>query len=304
MKCSDNVFTGDLANDKCRTTGDYKCTYCGDGIVQSGAGEECDGTAGVGDHQTCNSECKLVNQPYCGDSICNDGNDKTCEPDGTTKDMKCSDNVFTGDLANDKCRKTGDYKCTYCGDGIKQSGAGEECDGSDGVGPNQVCSDDCRLEQNLFCGDGVVQPPEQCELPNTENNEYCPQTTEECKDHKIGIRDSFGDCNANCGCTKDHFQFVCVVGQCGATCTEDSDCNDHDPHTTDTCKDDCSCQHEENPFCGDGIIQPPEECDDGNNVDGDGCSAVCTIEEVVPEFSPVGLILAVTIIGAFLIKRK
>jgi cysteine-rich repeat protein len=31
-------------------------------------------------------------------------------------------------------------------------------------------------------------------------------------------------------------------------------------------------------FCGDGVQNPNEACDDGNNNDGDGCSAVCTIE--------------------------
>ena len=30
--------------------------------------------------------------------------------------------------------------------------------------------------------------------------------------------------------------------------------------------------------CGDGIVQEPEECDDGNTEDGDGCSAGCTVE--------------------------
>ncbi len=33
------------------------------------------------------------------------------------------------------------------------------------------------------------------------------------------------------------------------------------------------------PFCGDGVLDPGEECDDGNNIDGDGCSANCTTEE-------------------------
>jgi cysteine-rich repeat protein len=33
------------------------------------------------------------------------------------------------------------------------------------------------------------------------------------------------------------------------------------------------------PFCGDGILDPGEECDDGNNLDGDGCSADCDVEE-------------------------
>ncbi|MEE8472422.1 MAG: hypothetical protein V3S82_04560 [Dehalococcoidia bacterium] len=28
--------------------------------------------------------------------------------------------------------------------------------------------------------------------------------------------------------------------------------------------------------CGNGVIDAGEACDDGNNVDDDGCSAVCT----------------------------
>lgn len=33
------------------------------------------------------------------------------------------------------------------------------------------------------------------------------------------------------------------------------------------------------PFCGDGIQQAGEQCDDGNNNNGDGCNAACEIEE-------------------------
>jgi cysteine-rich repeat protein len=31
-------------------------------------------------------------------------------------------------------------------------------------------------------------------------------------------------------------------------------------------------------FCGDGVIAPGEECDDGNTLSGDGCSSVCQVE--------------------------
>jgi cysteine-rich repeat protein len=34
-------------------------------------------------------------------------------------------------------------------------------------------------------------------------------------------------------------------------------------------------------FCGDGEVTKGEECDDGNNVNGDGCSAECNLETVV-----------------------
>lgn len=35
--------------------------------------------------------------------------------------------------------------------------------------------------------------------------------------------------------------------------------------------------------CGDGILDPFEGCDDGNNVSGDGCSAICALERVCLE---------------------
>lgn len=31
--------------------------------------------------------------------------------------------------------------------------------------------------------------------------------------------------------------------------------------------------------CGDGFLEPEEQCDDGNNLNGDGCSSLCVIEE-------------------------
>lgn len=36
---------------------------------------------------------------------------------------------------------------------------------------------------------------------------------------------------------------------------------------------------EQGPICGDEQVEAPETCDDGNTVDGDGCSATCTDED-------------------------
>lgn len=42
----------------------------------------------------------------------------------------------------------------------------------------------------------------------------------------------------------------------------------------------CNAQCQFGPYCGDGVLQTlfDEECDDGNNTDGDFCGADCTIE--------------------------
>ncbi len=40
--------------------------------------------------------------------------------------------------------------------------------------------------------------------------------------------------------------------------------------------------------CGNGILEGSEECDDGNNIDGDGCSALCKIEKDKEEGGPSG----------------
>ena len=51
-------------------------------------------------------------------------------------------------------------------------------------------------------------------------------------------------------------------------------CDDGNLINGDGCSS--SCQIES--FCGDGVLDPNEACDDGNNLDGDGCSATCMIE--------------------------
>jgi cysteine-rich repeat protein len=41
-----------------------------------------------------------------------------------------------------------------------------------------------------------------------------------------------------------------------------------------------SCGENNNPLCGDSVIDFGEVCDDGNNIDGDGCSATCARAEL------------------------
>jgi MYXO-CTERM domain-containing protein len=58
------------------------------------------------------------------------------------------------------------------------------------------------------------------------------------------------------------------------------ECDDGNNVDGDGCSSECESERE--PSCGDDNLDPGEECDDGNNVDGDGCSSECEEEEEEP----------------------
>ena len=58
-----------------------------------------------------------------------------------------------------------------------------------------------------------------------------------------------------------------IVNQIGETCDPPGS-NAGQPNE---CRQDCT-------YCGDGHLDTGEQCDDGNNINGDGCSATCTRE--------------------------
>jgi len=65
-------------------------------------------------------------------------------------------------------------------------------------------------------------------------------------------------------------------------------------------------------ICGDSILSPEEECDDGNLEDGDGCSSACLVEEppptvtAIPTLSQWGLITMAGVLGivGFMVIRR
>jgi cysteine-rich repeat protein len=98
-------------------------------------------------------------------------------------------------------------------------------------------------------------------------------------------------------CTTDS----CSAGQCihapascsdGDACTTDTcdpatgcahapvSCDDGNACTTDTCDPNTGCGHVNTCHCGNAVIEPGEQCDDGNNTNGDGCSSTCQVEGV------------------------
>jgi len=109
-----------------------------------------------------------------------------------------------------------------------------------------TCPEDCGVCPIVFvCGDGEInQWWEECDDGNLIDGDGCSLFC------KIEIQEEY----------------------CG-----DGFCNGEENKIN--CPQDCG--NETNNICGDSILGEGEECDDGNNVDGDGCSADCKIEIVV-----------------------
>jgi cysteine-rich repeat protein len=98
----------------------------------------------------------------------------------------------------------------------------------------------------ICCGNGMVDPGEECDDANAEDTDECLPT--------------------------------CVSATCGDGILQDGveDCDDGNSDDTDECPSTCLAAS-----CGDGFVQDGvEECDDGNQDDGDDCNADCTIPVV------------------------
>lgn len=174
---------------------------------------------------------------------------------------------------------------TYCGDGIVQ--AIEQCDagGLNGsLGSN--CSVTCQVDRISTCGNGTIQAGEECDDGNTRNSDgcsrLCKDETGRCGDGSVqsALNEQCDDRNSNDAddCTND-CQWS-VLPECGdkfidagfEQCDNGTQENSYTPNSW--CRPNCTYQR-----CGDGILDDfIEECDDGNTLDGDGCSAVCTVE--------------------------
>jgi cysteine-rich repeat protein len=98
---------------------------------------------------------------------------------------------------------------------------------------------------------------------------------------EIGLRCGDGIINTACG---EHCDPP-APGRCDAQCQRIPYCGDGIVDPGEQCDDgslngtpghcDSNCTQ---PGCGNGIVDPGEQCDDGNTTSCDGCSSTCTIE--------------------------
>jgi MYXO-CTERM domain-containing protein len=278
---------------------------CGNGVIE--VGEGCDDENKVsGDG--CNSSCKLEIGQSCpnGSTTCASG---FCDPVGSV--CACNDNgdCSGGQLCNilanpNQCVLSG------CGNGVIE--VGEGCDDNN-TANDDGCTSGCLLEigqscpngsnvcASTFCdptdntcacnqsddcpGDQVCDTkamPNACVDPGC-GNLVLESPTEGCDD---GNTTSGDGCTATCllelGQTCNGSSTDCDTGFCDqagnvCACDEDSDCPSDTLCNTGATPNVCV------PLgCGNDVLEADEACDDGNMLDGDGCSAACLIELGLP----------------------
>ena len=266
--------------------------YCGDGLVQSELGENCDDANRVGG-DGCSGLCKvepnfacpLPGQPCVSSIVCGNGLREVGEncDDGNRNALDgCSGNcnVEPGwhcPTAGQPCQRL-----VNCGDGRLQSG--EQCDLGTANGGGLGCDTNCVLQpgwvckghtcsQVPVCGDGIVTGDEQCDEGSIQTGTAC---CVECR-----LTASYCSCPAMGGKCTDN-------SRCGnGTLEKTESCDDGNNLSGDGCSAACSVEAGWQcrlagkpciPLCGDSRIVFPEECDDGNKTGGDGCSTTCKRE--------------------------
>jgi cysteine-rich repeat protein len=151
-----------------------------------------------------------------------------------------------------------------CGDGVLDEQS-EECDEGEGNDLLGACRIDC---QRARCGDGVRRTDvasEECDDGNSIEDDGC---TSECT-QQTGfeyLSDSSGlsTCTPICG---DGLVLTGEGCDAGPENDDQGDCTE-------------SCQPAR---CGDSLVhRGVEQCDDGGETEGDGCSAACRFELIFP----------------------
>ncbi len=155
-----------------------------------------------------------------------------------------------------------------CGDGLIQPG--EQCDDAN-ANNDDFCTTLCQLP---VCGDGFLKAGfEDCDDGNGDDTDDCTSACEVaiCGDGFVhaGVEECDDDNNAN----DDDCTTACEISICGdgVQAGTDEQCDDGNADNTDACTSTC-----QNAACGDGFLQAGvEQCDDGNNSNTDACPGSC-----------------------------
>jgi fibro-slime domain-containing protein len=197
---------------------------------------------------------------------------------------------------------------------------GSDGGGGDGGGTVDArgTADGAADARPAVCGDGLLDPPEECDDHNTDDGDGCSPTcqmdpdyacptpgepcvrivtcgdgriegSETCDDGNTTGGDGCSDvCQREPGWTCPEANTRCVAASCGDGIVAGFErCDDGNAIDDDGCT---NCQLDAGFYCpiagqtcqpttcGDGLTQGLEECDDGNAIVGDGCTPDCQRE--------------------------
>jgi cysteine-rich repeat protein len=283
---------------------DSDCHYtCGNGVLDTDAGESCDTAISSGDgacvtscddNQACTndvlsgSECaaacihSAITDPADGDGCCptgaNANNDDDCS-------AMCGNGILEPGELCDPGITAGAGACpASCDDGVacttdtlmNPASCQATCshtaitnpangDGCCPAGATTANDNDCLPG----CGNGVVDPGETCDTAITTGAGKCPTT-----------------CNDGMVCTND---VLVNAGTCTVVCTYppitmpingDGCCPSNANANNDT---DCT------PTCGNGVVEAGEQCDDGNTNNNDTCTNACRLGPTAFRFNTLSL---------------
>jgi cysteine-rich repeat protein len=126
-------------------------------------------------------------------------------------------------------------------------------------------------ETHHECGDGAIQPPEECDDANSDNTDECTNkcTLAICGDGIIGLEEGCDDANDD---NHDACTNACTIAMCGDSIVgPNEECDDANDDETDSCTSACTFV-----TCGDGSKDFDEECDNGiANADDAECTSEC-----------------------------
>ena len=183
-------------------------------------------------------------------------------------DEVCDDGVNDG--AYDGCAEDCLALGPFCGDG--EANGPEACDDGNDV-DDDACGNACVL---ATCGDGALQEGEECDDGNADNSDACLDSCVMASCGDTFVQAGVEECDDANDVNTDACLDTCFAATCGdGVVWEDSEvCDDG---VNDGGYDGCDACEALGPFCGDGAVNGPEECDDGNDDDNDACLSTCVL---------------------------
>ncbi|CAD8196825.1 unnamed protein product [Paramecium pentaurelia] len=269
LKCHKKCQTCQLSAQNCVECSQNRISsecYCKDGYYENN-NEVC---------ILCHIKCKT----------CNGSNEYNCLTCDSTKHFIQSNSTcicikgyyYENNQCNPCIYDVLECQTNYCGDGIKQ--LYEQCDDWNNIN-RDGCNSQCQIEESYQCT--LIQ---NLKLSPLIYYSSCIQCTDvnckSCKDIKI--------CSQ---CKSGYFLDDNQCNPCDIHCKE---CSGPSKKQCTSClfeifsQGNCQlCEDTQGLYleqgkciskCGDGILRLTEQCDDGNNIDGDGCSSTCKLEQL------------------------